>query len=170
MKRLRSLNRTITRWSTRLAPGARRPDYLGVALRNFGAAIRFRRHLARLAPRHFDNAVIDREQREQRERAARLHEIAMAIEKVYGTPPDLTSPPFTSGEQAQKGEEKVKPALREKVEFALAQYKLHLQLGRNAREQYERLRPHAVPTFGQIARLYELALAFGRIACGLSGE
>ena len=72
-----------TRW--------RAPDDLGTALNCFRQAVRAHRHLARLAPRFFDSAIIERERCEQEARRHWTDACNAALLKIYGSAPDLPS-------------------------------------------------------------------------------
>jgi len=62
----RQHSRRVIRTAVRLR--WRAPDTLGTALASYRGAIAAHRRLARLAPRLFDSAVVDRERREQEAR------------------------------------------------------------------------------------------------------
>src|SRR5262249_58325794 len=83
---LRRLNRACLR----ALPGHRRtPDgfHLSEALTAFRRAIRSHRRLARLAPRFFDSAVVDREALERAERRRWAASWEPALAKAYGCQP-----------------------------------------------------------------------------------
>ena len=62
----------------------RAPDDLAAGLTAFRRAIRAHRRLARLAPHHFDFAVVERDRREHQERLRWQKVWEPALEKAYG--------------------------------------------------------------------------------------
>ena len=59
------------------------------------------------------------------------------------------------------------PRTRRAVERELAGWDLWMALGRLALARHQQLRPHALPSFSQLARLLQIGFGFGRLACGL---
>jgi hypothetical protein len=139
----------------------RGPDDLAQALTAFTRAIRCHRRLARLAPRFFDATVADREARQHAERR-RMRELwAPALDLVYGPGPDrplanaeADLPPLPS-RRTQRA-----------VERELAAWDLWMTAGQIAWDQQRQRRPHAVPSLTQVARLIQIAIDFGALACG----
>ena len=159
--------RTPHRASVRFLPGHRRqPSDLAQALTACTRAIRCHRHLARLAPGFFDSAVVDREAREWEERRRQLAPRELALARVYGRPvvpePGADWNPklrFLPGPRTQRA-----------VERELAERKFWLAAAHQAMDRHEQRRPHALLSLGQTARLLEIALEFGRLACGLDSR
>ena len=139
---------------------ARSPDDLGAALVAFGRAVRAHRRLARLAPRFFDSAVVERERRQSEARRSWMAECAAALAKVYGTEPppppgpDADLPPLPP------------PKIQLAAEHELTLCELWLAEGHLALERHRRRRPHALPSLNRIARLLELGFALRLLACG----
>ena len=151
---IRRLNRSCVRvrW--------RAPDDLGDALTAFDRALRAHRRLARLAPRFFDHAVIDREAENRAEQRRWMATWEPILARVYGVehtpaPPTDDRPPL--------------PPLQTQhaVERQLAAWKLWLELGRTAMERHQRRHPHALPSLCRLARLLDLAFEFKKLALGL---
>ena len=166
MSRLRpTCRRSVRSTVRRLARSAvrvrwRAPDDLGAALTAFGRAVRSQRRLARLAPRFFDSAVVERERRQNDARRSWMAEWEPILAKAYGSdpppPPDPNAdlPPLPP------------PAICDAVDSELASFKLWLTTGDLALERHCRRRPHALPNFGRLARLLKIGFEFGRLASG----
>jgi hypothetical protein len=161
----RCRNRRLTRVAFRQR--WRAPDDLGDALGAFRRAIRSYRRLARLAPRHFDTAVIERERRERAERRAWMANWEPALEKAYG-------PPTAAEREAQRLadlREELPPPLSTRAERAVerefARYTMWKTLGNAAFARYQQRRPHGLMSLGRLARLLEIAMDFKWIATGL---
>ena len=164
----RSLNRrgwrVLSRPGVRILPGNRRgPDDLSQGLVALARAIRCHHRLARLAPRFFDSAVVDREAIERAERRRWMESWEPLIEKYYGPAPasergadPLSELPPLPGPRTQRA-----------VERELAGRDFWLAAGSCALSRYRQRRPHAIPSFCQLARLAWLASELGRLACGL---
>ena len=166
MSRLRpTCRRSVRSTVRRLARSAvrvrwRAPDDLGAALTAFGRAVRSQRRLARLAPRFFDSAVVERERRQNDARRSWMAEWEPILAKAYGSdpppPPDPNAdlPPLPP------------PAVCAAVDHELASFKFWLTTGDLALERHCRRRPHALPNFGRLARLLKIGFEFGRLASG----
>ena len=77
--------RALTRSTLRSLSGYHRgPNYLSHALTAFRCAIGCHRRLARLAPRFFDSAVVDREARERDEHRRWIESWQPLLDKIYG--------------------------------------------------------------------------------------
>ena len=137
----------------------RAPDDLRDVLIAFDRALRAQRRLARLAPRFFDTAVIDREAENRAERRRWMATWAPALARAYGTEPvipaDDVMPPLPP------------PCIQRAVERQLAAWKLWMEVGRTARERQQQRHPHALPNWSRLARLLDLAFAFKKLALGL---
>jgi hypothetical protein len=153
----RSTFRPATRPATRVR--WRAPDDLGTALTCFRRAICAHRRLARLAPRFFDSAQLNRELCEQEARHQWSELCNAALLKVYGSTPVLP--------RAVPGLSPL-PRLRTqlRVELQLASCRAWLGLGRDALRRFRVRHPHARVDFSRQARLLELASALGRLATG----
>jgi len=157
--------RPLNRAAVRSLPGHRRsPDDLSQALTGFARALRCHRRLARLAPRFFDSIVVDREARERDERRRWMESWEPLLDKVYGPSRDLKQRPSAPADYPPP-----LPGLRTQraVERELAGWDFWMTLGRLALARHRLRRPHALPTFTQLARLLRIAFDFGRLACGL---
>ena len=140
----------------------RGPDELSQALGALVRAIRCHRRLARLAPRFFDSAVVDREVLERADRRRWMESWEPLLEKYYGPAPaserradPLSEPPPLPGRRTQRA-----------VERELAGLNFWLAAGSCAMSRYRQRRPHAIPSLCQLARVLRLALELGRLACG----
>jgi len=156
--------RSLNRAGVRNLPGYRRgPSYLGQALTAFSRAIRCHRRLARLAPRFFDSAVVDREARDREERRRRMAYLVPILNRVYGT--DVDSAPqlnAMSDHPPLPG-----PRTQHAVERELAGWDAWMAVGRLAMDRHQQRRPHALPSFTQLARLIKIQTDLGCLACGL---
>ncbi len=136
----------------------RAPDDLGTALAFYRRAIATHRRLARLAPRFFDSAVVDRERRDQEARRRWIDSWKPAFIKVYGAEPaplpDELPPLPPSRIQAA-------------VERQLACWNLYLSTGSIALQRFQKRHPHALPNLNRLARMIEIASHLGRLATGL---
>jgi len=157
--------RPLTRSTLRSLSGCRpRRNDLSQALTAFGRALRCHRRLARLAPRFFDSAVVDREARERDERRRWMESWEPLLDKVYGPSRDPGQPPreLTDYPPPLPG-----PRTCRAVERELAGWNFWMALGRLALARHRLRRPHALPTFTQLASLLKIGTDFGRLACGL---
>lgn len=156
--------RALDRPRVRNLPGHQRgPGDLAQALSAFTRAIRSHRRLAKLAPSFFDAAVVDREARERRERRRWMETWEPLLEKVYG-------PSTASERQAEPIDDgPTLPGLRTQraIEHELAGWEFWLAAGHHAWTRHKQRRPHAILSFGQLSRLLEIGIHFGRLACGL---
>ena len=114
----------------------------------------------KLAPRLFDPAVVDHEQRQHQLDLKWETEWKAAIEKVYGEPCVWPDPWWESRTN-------VPPELLPEVTMRLAQWDSSLHQAREMKRLSRELQPHNVPTLNQICDLMEIAFAFGRIATGM---
>jgi hypothetical protein len=153
----RSSFRHATRPATRVR--WRAPDDLGTALTCFRRAISAHRRLARLAPRFFDSAQLNRERREQEARRQWSELSNAALLKVYGSAPapprPVPGPPPLP-----------RPRTQLAVELQLASCRAWLGLGRDALRRFRVRHPRAHVNLTRLARLFELASALGRLATG----
>ncbi len=153
---LRPAFRHATRASIRVR--WRAPDDLGTALAFYRRAIAAHRRLARLAPRFFDSAVVDRERRDQEARRHWMDSWKAAFIKVYGAEPAPLPdelPPLPL------------PRIQAAVERQLACWNLYLATGSEALQRFQLRRPHAVPNLNRLTRLIEIASDLARLAAGL---
>lgn len=156
--------RKLDRARVRSLPGHRRgADDLSQALTAFGRAIRCRRRLARLAPRFFDSAVVDREAREQEERRDWMETWRPILDKVYGPATDADRRAEVEPDHAPLPG----PRTLRAVERELDGWEFWISAGRLAMARYRQRRPHALPSLSQVVRLINLGSVFGRLACGL---
>ena len=165
---LRSKNirtwRSLNRAGVRSLPGYRHgPSDLSQALTAFSRAIRCQRRLARLAPRFFDSALVDREARDREERQSWMAMWEPVLTKVYGPKPDsapladtLADLPPLPGPRTQRA-----------VERELAGWSFWMAAGRLAMARHKQRRPHALPSLTQLTRLIKIQNDFARLACGL---
>jgi hypothetical protein len=144
--------------------GRRRgPDDFSQALTAFGRAIRAHRRLARLAPRFFDSALIDREAFNRAEQRRWMALWRPVLAKVYGVqpqPPDPDDflPPL--------------PPLRTQraVDCQLAELRIWMETGRISMKRHQQRYPHALPSWSRLARLLRIAFDFKKLACGLDSK
>ena len=168
---LRSKNirtwRSLNRAGVRSLPGYRHgPSDLSQALTAFSRAIRCQRRLARLAPRFFDSAVVDREARDRQERQSWMAMWEPVLTKVYGLKPDsapradpLADLPPLPGPRTQRA-----------VERELAGWNFWMAAGRLAMDRHKQRRPHYLPSLTQLARLTSIHFDFACLACGLDSR
>lgn len=162
----RALRRPLRRLDgscLRALPGHRRgPGDLAQALTAFTRAIRCHRRFARLAPRFFDATVTNREARHRAELRRTSGLSAAALHQVYGPAPNL---PFANPE----ADLPPLPSRRTQhaVERELAGWDLWMAAAELAWVRHRQRRPHAVPSLTQVARLIQIAIDFGALACGL---
>jgi len=161
----RSAVRRITRSSVRVR--WRGPDLLGQALSAYRRAILAYRKLARLAPHHFNTAVVERERRAREERRRWMATWEPALEKVYGPPTLAEREAQRLAELRENEPPALSPGLVRQVEAELATRRLWLETGRQAFALHQQRYPHHVPSLSRIARLLDIAFTFGRIATGL---
>ena len=158
------INRPLNRARVRSLPGYRHgPSDLSQALTAFTRAIRCHRRFARLAPRFFDSAVVDREARDRQERQSWMAMWEPVLTKVYGPKPDsapladtLADLPPLPGPRTQRA-----------VERELAGWSFWMAAGRLAMARHKQRRPHALPSLTQLTRLIKIQNDFARLACGL---
>lgn len=140
-----------TRW--------RAPDDLGAALTCFRRAIRAHRRLARLAPRFFDFALLERERREQEARRHWLDSCHAALLKIYGTAPDPL-PPLPDLPPLPP------PRTQVAVERELVSCLAWLAIGGDALRRFQARAPRVPVSLSRLVRLIETASALGRLATG----
>ena len=151
---IRSVNRSCVRvcW--------RAPDDLGAALTAFGRALRAHRRLAKLAPRFFDQAVIDREASNRAEQRRWMATWEPILARVYGvahaTPAPTDDLPALPPLRTQRA-----------VDHQLATLRWWMEAGRSAMERQQQRHPHALLSLTRLARLTELAFDFKKLALGL---
>lgn len=154
---VRGLNRSCLR-------GRRRgPDDLSQALTAFGRAIRAHRRLARLAPRFFDAAVIDRERENRAERRRWMALWEPMIAKIYGVEPQ---PPTADDELPPLPP----PRTERAVDLQLAELESWLAAGQAAFDRYQRRQPHALPSLSRLARWLRIACDFKQLVLGLDSK
>ena len=154
------LNRARVRSLPGYRPG---PSELSQALTAFSRAIRCHRRLAKLAPRFFDSAVVDREARDREERRRWIASWEPILRKVYGPePPSAPLAVSASDRPPLPG-----PRTQCAVERELAGWDFWMAAGRLAMARHKQRRPHAVPSLTQLTRLIKIQTDFARLACGL---
>ena len=153
--------RSTVRRTTRTAVRTRwrAPDDLGIALTCFRQAVRAQRHLARLAPRFFDSALLERERREQEARRHWNDACNAAFLKIYGSAPD-PPPPVPDLPPVPP------PRTRRAVERELASCRAWLTMGGDALRRFQVRQPRAWVSFSRLVRMFEVATALGRLATG----
>jgi hypothetical protein len=153
----RGLNRSSLR-------GRRRgPDDFAQMLTAFGRAIRAHRRLARLAPRFFDAAVIDRERENRAEQRRWMAMWEPLLAKAYGVAPEPVADPIAWPPLPT-------PATQRAVDRQLAELQLWLTAAHAAGERQRQRRPHALPTLTQLARLLQLAFDLKKMVLGLDSK
>lgn len=158
----RPARRSTLRRATRSAIRVRwrAPDDLGTALACYRRAIAAHRRLARLAPRFFDSAVVDRQRREHEAQRQWMDSWRPAFLKVYGAEPEPLPP-------APELPPLPPPRIQAAVERELAAWNFHLPAGSQALRRFELRHPHAPVSLSRLARLMQMASDFGRLATGL---
>ena len=157
----RRLSRRLDRASLR--PGRRSgPDELSQALAAFSRAIRCHRRLARLAPEFFDATTVDRAVRHRAEQRRWMALWKPALDKVYGPDPVADSAPDPGLELPSLPGRRTQRA----VERELAGWDFWMTAGRAALDRRQKLRPHALCSLSQLARLISVAFEFKQLACG----
>lgn len=157
-----------------LRPGFRQrwraPDDLAAGLTAFRHAIRAHRRLARLAPHHFDSAVVERDRLENQERLRWKAIWQPALEKAYGPPTPAERAAERHADWLASQPPTLAPATERAVERHLADWKLWMEAGRQAWDRHRQRRPHALISWCRMARMLEIAVDFGRLATGLDSN
>ena len=160
----RSLSRRLNGRATTWLGAGRRPrppDFIAIALRAWRRVIRARRQLMKLAPEVYDVGVVTRLARERAESDELQAELRATIARVYGVPEsDLPAPPNAAGPHRA-------PRTQRAIADAEAERATGLAVGKEAFDQFELLRPHALPSLSQIAALLDVSSQLGRLATGL---
>ncbi len=117
----------------------------------------------RLAPRVFDNAVVDRELASRAFDETWQAECHQALTTVFGVEPQ---PEMTPVAALSGCGPKSRHTLRA-IEREMAAYELWSHLGQEALNRFQQRQPHARLGLNQIARMLNLADSLGRIATGL---
>ena len=158
------MDRYVTRSCLRRVMTRRRgADDLSQALTAFSRAIRCHRRLAKLAPRFFDSAVVDREKQDRAERKRWTALWLPTLNKVYGLDPNTPEPLDPSDEPPPLPS----PRVQRIVEQELAELQTWMEAGRIAMRTHRERHPHNIPSLSQIARLLQIGIDFGKLACGL---
>ncbi len=164
MSRCRRTCRLVLRPAFRHATRAairvrwRAPDDLGTALACYRRAVAAHRRLARLAPRFFDSAVVDRERRQQEAHRRWMDLWKPAFIKVYGAEPEPLPdelPPLPP------------PRIQAAIQHQWASWNLNLATGTEALQRSQLRHPHALPNLNRLVRLIEIASDLARLATGL---
>ena len=164
---VRPLSRCLTRSCLRRAiPRRRGADELSQALTAFSRATRCHRKLAKLAPRFFDFAVVDREKQDRAEQKRWMAIWNPIINKAYGLDPNTPEPPDPNDGPPPL------PSLRVQriVDQELAALETWMEAGRLAMQTHHERHPHSIPSLSQIARLLQIGIDFGKVACGLDSK
>jgi len=158
---------SLDRPHVRTLPGfGHGPNYLAQAIGAFRRAIRAHRRLARLAPRLFDAAVVDRERREREEQRRKMAIWEPMLRKVYG--PD--SPSERPAERWEDRPPRLHPRTERALALEYANWNFWFTAGRLALEHQRQRRPHALMSLSRMAGLLDIAFALGRLACGLDSN
>ncbi|MGZ5507671.1 MAG: hypothetical protein ACXWKH_14955 [Limisphaerales bacterium] len=154
------LNRTCLRNLPGFRPG---PNDLSKAITAYNRAIRAHRRLCRLAPEVFDSTEVDRLAHRRKQDAEWQALWEPALNAVYGpSPPDKPNRHLLSDLSPLPRCART----RKVIEREYAEWQFWIEAGRLAQERYEQRRPHALPTIPQLAGLLDIAMHFGRLACG----
>jgi hypothetical protein len=148
----------------------RAPDDLGLGLTAFRRAIRAHRRLARLAPHHFDFAVVERDQLEHQERLRWQAVWQPALEKAYGPPTPAERAAELHADWLASQPPKLHPRTQRAVDVELAAWHDWMDAGKLAWARHRQRRPHALISLGRLAQMLEIAFAFGRLATGLDSN
>ncbi len=159
----RALSHRLGKVGLRLLSRERRPNHVSDAIHALQKAVRARRRLMRLAPRVFDNAVVDRELASRARDETWQAECHQALTKVFDVEPQPARSPCDALAQCWP---KSRRTLRA-IEREMAAYQLWFHLGQVALRRFQERQPHARLGLNQIARLLNLADSLGRIATGL---
>jgi hypothetical protein len=144
-------------------PGFRRgPDDLSQALTALRRAISAHRKLARLAPEFFDATVMNRLERRRKADTEWMALWQPALDEVYGPTPGGSRPRDPSRDSPRLPG----PRTIRAVERELAAWRLWSSAGSLALRRYECCRQRALPSLTHIARLIEIGITLGRLACG----
>lgn len=156
--------RRLNRSCLRNLPGFRRgPDDLSKGITAYNRAIRAHRRLSRLAPEVFDATEVDRLAHRRKQDAEWRAVWEPALNAVYGPSPpdeprrDVLADPSPLPRCART---------RRVIEREYAAWQFWMEAGRLAKERYQQRRPHALPSISQLARLIDMGMNFGRLACG----
>jgi hypothetical protein len=156
--------RPLDRRHVRTLPGfGRGPNYLTRAIGAFRRALRAHRRLARLAPRLFDAAVVERERRQREERRRHMAIWEPVLRKAYGP----VSPAEPPAERWEDRPPRLHPRTERAVAREFASWNFWFAAGRLALECQRQRRPHALLSFSQMAGLLDVGFALARLACGL---
>lgn len=169
-KRDRALGRRRDRPVFRMAGGGPRPrpvNFLARAVFALRKTIQARRRLMRLAPRVFDQAVVNREAEAEARDAPVRAEWQRAIAKVYGVEqpavaeawPKSFDSPWPKSSRTMRA-----------IEREMETREIWLEIGRQALRDYQQLRPHHCPGLNEIGRLIEVATRLGRLVTGLESS
>lgn len=161
----RRLDRALNRCCTRTLRSLAREDYVALALVAFGRACRAHQRLARLAPRLFDFAIVNRESAERRERLPMQKEIQRALDKIYGESPPNPRPSSHSNDCGSPIPKS--PRTLRAMEIQYAQWQLWIGVAREKLALFRQRRPHALIPLTQLARLCEVSFKLKRLAVGL---
>jgi hypothetical protein len=153
--------RPHTRAHVRNLPGYQRgPDELAQALTAFRRAIRSHRRLARLAPRFFDAAVVERERREREDQRRWMEEWEPVIARAYAREPK----PYDPGPDLPP----LPPShIVAKVDRELAAARAWMDVAHVALELYQQRRPHDLMSLTRMAQLLEISMDLRVLACGI---
>lgn len=145
----------------------RGPDLLGQALTAYRRAIGAHRRLARLAPHHFDTAVVERERRAREEQRRWMDTWEPALEKAYGPPTPAEREARRLAELQAGQPPPLSPGVVRRVDAELAACQLWLTIGQQAFAQYQKRYPHDLPSLSRLARLLDIGFTLARLAVGL---
>jgi len=136
----------------------RGPDDLAQALTALNRAIRAHRRMAKLAPHLFDATEINRIEQRRKEDAEWRAMWEPALERVYG--------PITEKWPEPDYHMPLSPRTLRAVDRHYAQWRFWMDIGSLALERHQRRRPYALPSLSRIARLLDIGITFGHLACG----
>src|SRR3954465_7433100 len=136
----------------------RGPDDLAQALTALSRAIRAHRRMAKLAPHLFDTTEINRIELRRKEDAEWRAQREPALEKVYG--------PSTQKWPELTYHKPLSPQTLRAVDRHYDLWRFWMTAGSEALARYKRRRPHDLPSLSRVARLLDIGITFGRLACG----
>ena len=128
----------------------------------FNRAIRAHRRLAKLAPQFFDATTINRLELQRKEDAEWMALWEPVLIRVYGPQPTKQAPdPFADTFPLPKS-----PRTLRAIEREYASLQFWMCAGSLAMARYKSRNSRCLLSLSRIARLLDIGIAFGNLACG----